>query len=139
MRPEFIFLPVAALALWTCVFVFLMGWTRIAAVRARRLKPSDFRIGESAAVPAAMTLLNRHLMNLLEMPVLFYVACLAFYVTHLASPGVVWLAVAFVTSRFAHSWVHLRTNNILHRVIVFAISNLILLAMWVWFVQRVLS
>jgi len=138
MRPESIFLPVAALALWTCVFMFWMGYRRISAVRGRKLKPSDFRIGESAAVPPEMTLLNRHFMNLLEMPVLFYVACLAFYVTHQTSPEVVWLAVAFVVLRFAHSWVHLRTNNILHRVIVFAISNLILLAMWVWFVERVL-
>jgi len=119
--------------------MFWMGYRRISAVRGRKLKPSDFRIGESAAVPAEMTLLNRHFMNLLEMPVLFYVVCLAFYVTHQTSPGVVWLAVAFVVSRFGHSWVHLRKNNVLHRAIVFAFSNLILLAMWVWFVKRVLS
>jgi hypothetical protein len=139
MLPEAIFLPVAALAIWTCLFVFWLGFKRVAAVRSRKLKPSDFRVGESSAVPVELSVMNRHLMNLLEMPVLFYVVCLAFYVVHQVSPGVVWLAIAFVASRFAHSWVHLRTNHILHRVLVFAVSNLLLLAMWVWFVQRVLA
>ena len=33
-------------------------------------------------MPADVTVWNRNLMNLLEMPLLFYVVSIAFYVTH---------------------------------------------------------
>ena len=36
--------------------------------------PADFRLGESANVPENIKLVNRNYMNLLELPVLFYVA-----------------------------------------------------------------
>jgi hypothetical protein len=41
----------------------------------------DFKFGESARVPGNVSVPNRNLMNLLELPVLFYVACLTLYVT----------------------------------------------------------
>lgn len=70
-------------------------------------------------------------MNLLELPVLFYVVCLMLYVTAGVSPLAVSLAWAYVVLRILHSIIHLTYNRVLHRLAAFAISNAVLAAIWV--------
>jgi len=70
-------------------------------------------------------------MNLLELPVLFYVVCLAFFVTGKVDTLAVVLAWAYVALRAAHSVIHLSYNNVFHRLSVYAASNVVLLALWV--------
>ena len=72
MKPEAIFGPVSVLALWTGFILFLTGFRRIRAVRAGRVPRNAFRLGDSGEVPHDVAVSNRNLMNLLEMPVLFY-------------------------------------------------------------------
>jgi hypothetical protein len=48
--------------------------------------------------------------------------------------GIAW---AFVAIRAAHSLVHLTYNKVFHRLALFAISNVVLLALWVVFAVRV--
>jgi hypothetical protein len=91
----------------------------------------DFKFGESAAVPAAVSIPNRNYMNLLEAPVLFYVACLVLFVTAGASPLAVALAWAYVALRVVHSVIHLSYNHVMHRLTAFAFSNAVLVALWV--------
>ena len=51
--------------------------------------------------------------------------------------GFVRLRAAFAGAlRFAHTAVHLTYNNVLHRLIVFATSNLVLIAIWVRFIWQ---
>lgn len=95
-------------------------------------------MGDSAAVPARIAVMNRNLMNLLEMPVLFYMVCLAFFVTHHVTPALVGLAWGFVALRVVHSLIQISLGNILLRLVVFASSNLVLLGLWIWFVQSAL-
>jgi hypothetical protein len=138
VKPEAVFVPVSVLALWTGVVLFLTGWSRIRAVRAGRVGRAAFSLGEAAEVPSNVTVFNRNLMNLLEMPVLFYVACISFYVTRLVSPRVIGLAWIYVVLRLAHSLVHLTHNRVVPRMIVFALSNGVLLTLWISFLSRVL-
>jgi len=84
-------------------------------------------------VPGEVSLPNRNLMNLLELPVLFYVACLAFYVGGIVDVAAVVLAWAYVALRAAHSVIHLTYNNVFHRLAAFAASNAVLLALWIRF------
>lgn len=72
-----IVLPMAVLALWTTCVLLLILIVRARAARAGRVHIKDFRYGESANVPGDVSLPNRDYMNLLELPVLFYGACLA--------------------------------------------------------------
>lgn len=130
MRPERIFAPVCVLALWTGFVVLLTGIRRVMAVRRRRISRQAFRLGESADVPEDVAVANRNLMNLLEMPILFYVVAIALFVTHHAS-GAVGLAWAFVALRVLHSCEHLTSNNILRRLTLFAASNVVLVILWV--------
>jgi hypothetical protein len=90
----------------------------------------DFKFGESANVPAKVSIPNRNLMNLLELPVLFYVACLTLYATRSADHNFVYLAWAYVALRAGHSFVHLTYNNVIHRLSIYAASNVVLGIMW---------
>jgi hypothetical protein len=138
MRQETIFAPVGALAVWTTVVLFLTGVRRVKAVRAGRIPPGAFRYGESPDVPDDVRVWNRNLMNLLEMPLLFYVASIAFYVTRQVTAGVVALAWVYVALRLLHSSVHLTSNRVVARLLVFSVGNFVLLGQWIWFLARVL-
>ena len=54
---------------------------RSAPAFAGQVAADDFKYGESANVPGDVSIPNRNYMNLLEMPVLFYVICLMIYVS----------------------------------------------------------
>ena len=136
VRPEVIFIPVAVLALWTLAVLFLVGFRRVHAARSGRVSPDAFRLGESPEVPADVTVANRHLMNLLEVPVLFYVVVLGYYVTRRVDGPAIFLAFAFVLLRLVHSFIHLTSNRIISRLIAFTSSSVALLALWLWFLWR---
>ena len=137
MRQEAVFVPMSVLALWTGCMVFMVGFSRIRAVKAGRVRRGAFRLGESPDVPADVTVWNRNLMNLLEMPLLFYVVSIAFYVTHQVTPRVVTLAWIYLALRLAHSLVHVTSNRILLRLSSYAVSNVVLLSLWIRFIARV--
>jgi hypothetical protein len=126
-----IFYPVAALVALTFAVGVRMYFARVGAARERRVKVGDFRLGESANVPADVALPNRNFMNLFEMPVLFYVVCVIFFVTNKVDGLALTLAWLYVASRIAHSLVHLTYNNVIHRLAAFSASNLVLLLLWV--------
>jgi len=138
MRAEAIFLPVCILALWTGAVLTMTGLRRILAVRAGRITSDAFRLGESPEVPADVSLPNRNLMNLLEMPTLFYVVCIAAYVTHRVTPLMGILAWVYVGLRLAHSAIHLTANRVSVRLLAFALSNFVLLFLWIGFLRRLL-
>lgn len=137
MRAEAIFAPVSVLALWTGVVMLTVGVRRIRAVRARRVSPKAFRLGESPDVPEDVAVANRNLMNLLEMPILFYVVSISFYVTHHVHSGTVVVAWIYVALRVLHSLEHLTTNHILRRLTLFALSNFVLVALWIRFIKAI--
>ena len=136
IRAEAIFRPVCFLALWTLSVLLLTGVRRIRAVRAGRVKRGAFRMGESADVPEDVAIVNRNLMNLLEVPLLFYVVCLCLYVTHQVRPGLLMLAWVYAALRVLHTLIHVTTNNIMHRLLVFGISNFVLATIWIRFLAR---
>ena len=137
MRQEAVFVPVSVLALWTGCMVFMVGFSRIRAVKTGRVRRGAFRLGESAEVPDDVKVWNRNLMNLLELPLLFYVVSIAFYVTHQVTPRVVTLAWIYLALRLAHSLVHVTSNRILLRLTCYAASNVVLVWLWIRFISRV--
>ena len=126
-----IFHPVVALVLWTFVVLLLVPKARFKAARARQVRVADFALGESENVPPQTRLPNRNYMNLLELPVLFYVACLVVYVIGKVDAWSLGLAWLYVALRIAHSLVHFTYNHVIHRMRVFALSVLVLVALWI--------
>jgi hypothetical protein len=123
--------PMFALAGWTALVLLLIPMVRIRSAVRREVVADDFRYGESAAVPSYVSLPNRNYMNLLELPMLFYVACLLLYVAAGASPLTIAVAWTYVALRVVHSAIHLSYNHVIHRLVAFATSNVVLLVLWV--------
>ena len=139
MKPEAIFAPMLALMALTFVVLLYTGYKRFSAGFAGRVKAHDFRYGETANVPGDVAVANRNLMNLLEMPLLFYLFCLSAYVTRHVTEFTVLISWAYVGLRVVHTLVHLTYNRILHRFSVYAASNIVLLVLWLKFALYLMS
>ncbi|CAH0350824.1 MAPEG family protein [Aquabacterium sp. CECT 9606] len=129
-EPIHIFQPVTVLAFWTMLVLLQIPIRRFRAAFKGEVGPGDFRFGESGRVPPHVSIPNRNYMNLLELPVLFYAGCVVAYVTQHVDHVLVLLAWVYVALRMAHSVVHLSYNHVIHRLVVFAISNVVLLGFW---------
>jgi hypothetical protein len=123
--------PVFALATWTGLVLQLIPFYRVRAGLRREIRTDDFKFGESAAVPPYVSIPNRNFMNLLELPVLFYVVCLMLHVSAGTSPIALRLAWAYVFFRVVHSLIHLTYNRVFHRLSAFALSNVVLVSLWI--------
>ena len=130
MRQDMIFAPMGALALITFVSLSLIPIRRFRAAFAGQVSAADFKYGESKRVPGEVSIPNRNMMNLLELPVLFYVAGLMYYVAGRVDQTVMAVAWVYVALRAAHSLVHLTYNNVMHRLVAYALSNFVLIAFW---------
>jgi hypothetical protein len=130
VSPDTIFPPMEALAGITFVVLLLIPFARAIAVRRGQLGMIDFEMGESIRVPDRVALPNRNYMNLLELPLLFYVICLMHYVAGRVDGRVVTLAWLYVAMRGLHSAIHLTCNNVPFRLAAFAASNVLLVLLW---------
>lgn len=139
MSDTAIFMPVAVLALWTLLVLGLVPLRRFAAASKKKVTAEDFRFGESANVPGEVSVANRAWMNLLEAPVLFYVGSIVVFLTGNVDAYAVNLAWAYVALRIAHTLVHVTYNNVFHRLTAFALSNFVLIALWIMLAVRLWS
>ena len=133
MQPESILGPMGALVGLTFLVLLLIPIVRFRAAFAGRVRREDFALGESARVPADVSLPNRNYMNLLELPILFYVLCLVVLVTRKIDVTLLSLSWLYVGIRAIHSAIHILYNNVFHRLAAFATSNVVLIAMWIYF------
>jgi len=133
MNQSDIFLPVSALVALTFLVLLNVPIRRFASAFQGKTTRDDYKYGESARVPPEVSIPNRNLMNLLEMPVLFYVLAISLFVTGGVTQNLMNLAWGFVGLRAAHSLVHLTFNNVMVRLTLYAISNVVLAVMWVAF------
>jgi len=123
--------PMPAMAALTFLVLSLVPMFRAGDVTAGRLGTHDFKMGESERVPEATRLYNRNYMNLLELPVLFYVVCLIVYVTGTTGMVKVYLAWAFVAFRALHTLVHLTVNHVMLRLTLFSAAAFSLMVLWI--------
>ncbi len=133
MQQEMIFSPMGVMALLTFIVLGLIPVRRFRASAAGQVTAEDFKLGESARVPAHVGVVNRAYMNLLELPVLFYVASLMYFVAGRVDQTTLAVAWAYVALRAAHSLIHVTYNKVFHRLAAFAASNFMLMAYWALF------
>ena len=115
-----------ALEAWTLLVLMLIPIARVRSARRREIDVDDFKYGESPAVPAAVSIPNCNDMNLLELPMLFYVVCLVLYVSAGASSTTIALAWAFVCLRIVLSVIPLTYNRVVHWLAAFGAANVVL-------------
>ena len=129
--------PMFAMVVLTAVVLMTLFRARVAAVREGRVSLAYFGIYQGAAEPESSAKAARHFANLFETPVLFYVACIASMISNVTGVAMQVLAWLYVAVRVAHAYVHLGGNRIRHRLRVYFISTLVLLAMWIYLVAAI--
>jgi hypothetical protein len=103
---------------------------RGAAVRSGEIDPRFFILFRGYEEPDKLAAYSRHVANLFEAPLLFYVIILMAFVTGQSGGWVLGLAWAYVGLRFIHTYVHLTSNVVLTRFRIFAVSILTLTILW---------
>ncbi len=73
----------------------------------------------------------RTFMNLLEVPILFYVACVLMLVTHYCDEGQIRLAWLFVVLRVVHAAIYIGLNHVPSRFASYAAGCVTLWVLWV--------
>lgn len=122
----------AALVLLTLGVYFLMTILGIAANAKGELSKEYSLTKTGAPPPAWVGNAARNLINLCELPVLFYVFVAISYAADLPVTGLpLTLAWAFVASRVLHTLVHVTINNMGLRFLTHRIGAVILAVMWV--------
>ncbi len=129
--------PMALLAVLSMAMLFFLLRERIEEMKRRRIHPQKVASSSQMGAMLENTRGADHYRNLFEMPVLFYVLGLALMVTGSVTPTLLALAWVYVVLRFAHAFIHVGYNKVMHRLTVFALSATVLAIMWVLFVLRV--
>jgi hypothetical protein len=134
--------PAVALAFLTFAVIGVLGWRRLTGIKRGDYQLRYFKLmqrSEGTELPAAAEAASRNLINLFEVPVLFYalvpLAVLS-GVEDATLRGFLW---AFVVFRILHSAIHLTVNKLVIRFSVHLFANLALLGAWVCFALLVIS
>lgn len=137
MNQTTIFWPILAHVLLIYIVYCVMGQRRYFAVKSGEAKVGQYKVRSTE--PSSSVTVANNLINQFELPVLFYVLCLALHLTN----GVNYLTLAlmwiFIASRYFHAWVHLTSNNLRLRSRSFFVGAVILLLGWIWFALHLLG
>jgi hypothetical protein len=138
MSVQMILLP-----LFVEVFLTFVIWSWMAALRAGdfnsgAVRPDNIALREPNW-PTRTTQLVNAFSNQFELPVLFYVLTILEYVTHLAGIVFVVLAWVFVILRILHACVHVTSNIVRLRGVLYGVGALVLAIMWVIYIVEVLT
>lgn len=125
-----ILFPIFALVALTLGVMLRLAYLRYTAVVSRKVDP-EYYTAYQGEEPAYLAVTSRHLINLMETPVLFYLACIVAFISNHTGSTVVLLAWSYVALRLAHSFIHLGSNNVLWRFRCFILSVAVMASMWV--------
>lgn len=129
-----IWLPTAGMVFVTALVWIKLYADRLGEMRDKRISPQSLATARAAAGRLENTRAADNFRNLFEVPVLFYVLCIALAVTGGSTPGFVAAAWAYVILRALHSLIHVTYNRVMHRFLVYAASTVLLFGMWIAFV-----
>jgi hypothetical protein len=131
--------PAAALMVLT-----LLVWVYMYILRLPYIINNRIKVQSLLSPDAVNTLLPEHvnrpannLKNLFELPILFFVLCLAWFLSQQVDPVFVNLAWVFVALRYVHSLIHCTVNIVVLRFVFYVLSSFVLVAMVARFVMLV--
>ncbi|MEX2149310.1 MAG: MAPEG family protein [Steroidobacteraceae bacterium] len=130
MNPDPVWLPCVAMAGVTMLVWVKLYADRLTEMRVRRISPQSIATARAAATRLENTNAADNFRNLFEVPVLFYVWCIAIVLTGGSTPGFVMVAWTYVGLRALHSLIHLTYNRVVHRFLVYVASTLLLSGLW---------
>ena len=133
-----IFFPVFLLIFHTIFVSAFMGYKRYTAVSRGEVPVSFYEVYHGKE-PRHLRVLTRHVINLLEVPLLFYLGAVIAFVTGQSGALLLDLAWLYVLLRMVHSFIHLGPNVVIWRFRVFALSTLTLMVFLVVVLSGVIN
>jgi len=137
MSIQAVLLPLFVLVLLTFVLGFWTAYLRVQAVRNREVHPRDVALREPNWPPRVLKVVYAF-QNQLELPLLIYVLTILAWITGQADLLFLVLAWIFVVLRILHAAVHVSSNNLAQRAILFLAGAVVLAVMWLVFALRIL-
>src|SRR5713226_3040877 len=131
--------PVIALVVLTAIVGLMMVVYRNAAVIRGTASARYFRTFTADQPAEWVERPARTYMNLLELPVLFYVACLLMLTTGRFDAVQVSLAWIFVVTRYAHAFIYIGFNHVPLRFAAFLTGVFTLAVIWTRFAEQNLN
>lgn len=135
-NPQALIQPVVALVgLTALVWCLMVAWRNLAVIRGK-VPVRYFRTYASDAPAEWVERPTRAYMNLLELPLLFYVACALMLVTGKFDGAQVALAWVFVLTRCVHAFIHIGFNYVPLRFTAFFAGSVTLGLLWARFAAQ---
>lgn len=138
MSIEAVLLPALAQVALTFIILLELGRRRLGALRRGDARIPDVALGQPAWPEAALQCANSF-RNQFEIPVLFYVLTGFAHIAGKADYLFVVLAWIFVVSRIVHAGVHITSNDVKTRFLVFVFGVAVLILMWIVFAYRIFA
>jgi hypothetical protein len=132
-----IWLPCGAMVGLTALVWIKLYADRLGEMRAKGIAPQQLATTREAAGRLERPEAAENFRNLFEVPVLFYVLCVALAVDGGSTPVFLAAAWAYVALRALHSLIHVTYNRVTHRFLVYVASTLLLFGMWIAFIARI--
>ena len=129
MKPAIVY-PMGFYVFYILGLLLYMFKTRKKSVMEGRVKPSFFK-SYQGDVPQETVILGRHFDNQFQFPLLFLVTCTLSIILLQNEFWCTLFAWCFVVLRLVHSYVHLGSNSIQARFMVFGASILFLAFIWI--------
>lgn len=128
MSQESIFIPFFGLMVLTIVVWAYMYYLRLSFMVSAKVEPQALATNREVinVIPSHVNTPSENLMNLFELPVLFYAVCIFLYVTKQVDGVYLALAYSFLILRVIHSVIHCTYNKILPRFFSYLLSSLML-------------
>lgn len=133
MHQESIFIPFFGLMLLTIGVWLYMYYLRISFFKRENIDPQSVATTSELLkqVPARINTPSENLINLFELPVLFYAVCIHLFITKQVDGMYLFLAYSFLFFRVGHSAIHCTYNKVMHRFILYVLSSVVL---WVFII-----
>jgi hypothetical protein len=123
--------PAFALFALTMLQVARLARMRFAAARAGRVDPRYYKVFKGEGEPPELAAASRNVINLYEMPTLFYAGTAIAVAAGQSGAILAALGWTYFALRCLHSAIHVTSNKVLWRFRAFAASWLVLIAYWV--------
>jgi len=128
-----ILVPMGLLALGTIAVGLADGIARAIAIQRNDVSADFYGLFEGEPRPPLEARLSRHYQNLLELPILYYVAGVVIYTSGLADSTFVALFWLFLPIRLVHAVIHISYNRVIHRAAAFGAGVVVVSVIWIRF------
>ena len=134
---KLLILAMAIQAFLAIALVFWLGFERVPRIARGEIRIADIAV-DRTAYPLKAKLLSNSFDNQFQLPVLFFVGALVLLQLGLVGWADVLLAWLFVALRLTHALIHVTTNRVPRRFVVYTAGLALLTLFWLWLALRIL-